>query len=194
MEKTYTAVSFERWVRELVRETPRFIAIDGRGGAGKSTLAAQLAEHLGAPVVHVDDVSWNYSRFDWADELKKGIVDPLLRGLDVNYVPPGWKPHGRTGAIVLPGSAPVVLIEGTGIIRPEFDWKSSVWVAGDMQEQRQRCIDRGEDPAFFDAWQEEEIPFLEHMTPWAYATWIVDGSDVMGDTLAVARLRGQKEP
>ncbi|MCI6206956.1 MAG: hypothetical protein MR654_08625 [Corynebacterium glucuronolyticum] len=59
-EPTYSfaLVEFRKWVSDLVRDTPRFIAIDGRGGAGKSTLAARTADEIGAAVVHVDDVSW----------------------------------------------------------------------------------------------------------------------------------------
>lgn len=187
-EPTYSFadVEFHRWVRDLVRDKPRFIAIDGRGGAGKSTLAARIADEIGAAVVHVDDVSWNFSRFDWAEALQRNIISPLEQGSAVDYRPPGWISHNRSGSIRVPADAPVVIIEGTGIIRPEFDWEASVWVAGDLKAQRQRCVDRGEDPRFFDEWQEEEIPFLDRMEPWANARYIVDGQDVTSETIGVA--------
>lgn len=179
-EPTYrfADVEFRRWVSDLVRGEPRFIAIDGRGGAGKSTLAARIAHEIGAAVVHVDDVSWNFSRFDWGKELQHNIIAPLQRGSAVDYRPPGWISHNRLASIRIPADAPAVIIEGTGTIRPEFDWEASVWVAGDMETQRQRCIDRGEAPTFFDEWQEEEIPFLDRVKPWANARYIVDGRDV----------------
>ncbi|MDD7587008.1 MAG: hypothetical protein SPK00_07080 [Corynebacterium glucuronolyticum] len=179
-------MEFRKWVSDLVRDTPRFIAIDGRGGAGKSTLAARTADEIGAAVVHVDDVSWNFSCFDWADELQRQIVTPLRKGLTVDYKPPGWVSHNRAGSIRVPADVAVVIIEGTGIIRPDFRWEASIWIAGDMEAQLQRCIDRGEAPAFFDEWQKEEIPFLDQIEPWAHARYIVDGQDVTGATIGVA--------
>jgi len=45
------------------------VAIDGPGGAGKSSLANRLAEELGAPVVRTDDfASWE-NPVDWWPEL-----------------------------------------------------------------------------------------------------------------------------
>ena len=37
------------------REQPYVIAIDGRCGSGKTTLATQLSERLGANLIHMDD-------------------------------------------------------------------------------------------------------------------------------------------
>ena len=37
----------------------RIVAIDGQGGAGKSTLASLLAQQLDAPIIQTDDfASW----------------------------------------------------------------------------------------------------------------------------------------
>ncbi len=46
------------------RGRPAVVAIDGRGGAGKSTLAQRL--HVAvtpSAVVHTDDVAWHHSFF-----------------------------------------------------------------------------------------------------------------------------------
>lgn len=46
---------------------PRIVAVDGRGGAGKSTFAGRLAVALGdAPVVHTDDFADRAGRGWWA--------------------------------------------------------------------------------------------------------------------------------
>jgi predicted kinase len=43
----------------------RIVAVDGHGGAGKSSLAQLLSAELGAPVVHTDDfASWD-NPLDW---------------------------------------------------------------------------------------------------------------------------------
>jgi hypothetical protein len=45
---------------------PRVIAIDGRGGAGKTTLADRLRTAVpGSAIVHTDDVAWHHAYFDW---------------------------------------------------------------------------------------------------------------------------------
>lgn len=66
----------------------RIVAIDGRGGAGKSTLAARLSELLGgAPVVHTDDfASWD-NPIDWWPELLAQVLEPLARGDAASFVP-----------------------------------------------------------------------------------------------------------
>ena len=49
----------------IARGATRITAVDGPGGAGKSTLAAALAVELGAQLVHTDDfASWE-NRLDW---------------------------------------------------------------------------------------------------------------------------------
>ncbi|HXR12510.1 MAG TPA: hypothetical protein VN770_09460, partial [Gaiellaceae bacterium] len=43
----------------------RIVAVDGAGGAGKSSLAERLASRLGASIVHTDDfASWD-NPVDW---------------------------------------------------------------------------------------------------------------------------------
>ena len=47
----------------------RLIAIDGPGGAGKTTLAARMAEELKAAVIHTDEfASWD-NPIDWWPEM-----------------------------------------------------------------------------------------------------------------------------
>lgn len=174
---------FDQWLRALLACHPRWIAIDGRGGAGKSTLAARMSDVTGAPVVYVDDVSWSFSRFGWAEELKENIVAPVNAGEAVDYRPPGWVTHNRPGSIRVPGRCPLVIIEGTGLLRPELEWDTGVWVAGDLEALRARCIERGEDPNFYDDWQVEELPFIENSRPWLRADDVVDGSNLLGETI-----------
>ena len=60
--------------------TTRIVAVDGPGGAGKSTLAERLAAALeNAPVVHTDDfASWD-NPLDWWPRLLKDVLEPLSR-------------------------------------------------------------------------------------------------------------------
>src|SRR5215212_9991964 len=59
----------------------RIVAVDGPGGAGKSTLAAALAAELDAPVVHTDDfASWD-NPLDWWPRAIHQVLEPLTRDL-----------------------------------------------------------------------------------------------------------------
>ena len=159
---------------------PRVIAIDGRGAAGKSTLAERLAAIVPASaVVHTDDIAWNQAYFDWGNLLAENVLRPLRRGEAVGFRPPAWIAHGRAGAINVPAGLDVVWVEGTGIIRGELAGliDASIWMQGDLDEQERRLVARdGDSPAMQQhvaAWLAEEIPFLAREQPWATATVVV---------------------
>jgi len=99
------------------------IAIDGRCGSGKTTLAARLAAELGCPVIHTDDyylpldrrcAGWEKkpaANIDF-DRLRNQLLLPLHRGEAAEYRPYSC----REGAYLQPApvpSAPVILVEGS---------------------------------------------------------------------------------
>src|SRR4028119_12345 len=75
---------------------PLLVAIDGRGGAGKSTLVDRLRTAVpGSGVVHTDDIAWNHACFDWGDLMVEGVLRPLPRGEAVAVRPAAWIAHHR---------------------------------------------------------------------------------------------------
>ncbi|WP_232234650.1 uridine kinase [Actinoplanes sp. N902-109] len=161
---------------------PRVIAIDGRGGAGKTTLAERFRAVVpDAAVVHTDDVAWNHAFFDWGELLAEHILRPLHQGAAVSYRPEAWAAHDRPGSITVPAGTGFVLVEGTGVIRQELAawFDASVWMQGDLDEQERRLAVRDGDSAeqreHVANWLREELPFLAREQPWARATMIVGG-------------------
>ncbi|MFJ2739553.1 uridine kinase [Streptomyces sp. NPDC087440] len=161
---------------------PRLIAIDGRGGSGKTTLAALLSAAVPhSAVVHTDDLAWNHAYFAWAELLATHILRPLHRGEPVDFRPGAWTAHGRPGSITVPATAPVVWVEGTGAVRAELaGWlDASVWMQGDLDAQERRTTLRDGDATpqreHVTNWLREETPFLARERPWEHATLIVGG-------------------
>ncbi len=166
--------------------------IDGRGGAGKSTLAAALAGEASrsgrlSAVVATDDVAWHHSRFGWHDLLVTHIIEPFLAGDGVHCRPPGWVAKGRGGAVQVSAGTRLLFVEGTGALTDATARLAdfSVWGTGDVGEQRRRGIARevaagaqhqAAVTRFWDDWQTEERPFLESRRPWDLADLVVLGT------------------
>jgi hypothetical protein len=170
---------------------PRIVAVDGRSGSGKTTVAERLRTAVpDAEVVHTDDIAWWHSRFGWHDLMIDGVLEPLHRGQSVHYQPPAWASRGRAGQIDVSAQASLVIIEGVGAARREVTHllDAVVWVQSDLSEAKRRGIlrDGGDAPAMeqWQAWMSEEIPFLAADRPWERATIIVAGTpDVTYDLI-----------
>src|SRR6476469_8165080 len=101
-------------------DRPWIVAVDGRSGSGKSTVANLLHQSVAASaIVHTDDVAWHHSFFDWTNLLLENILKPLRDGKAVRYQPPGWQQLGRPGAIEVPADLDLVVVEGVGASRSE---------------------------------------------------------------------------
>ncbi|HTD17147.1 MAG TPA: hypothetical protein VK673_18325 [Chthoniobacterales bacterium] len=162
---------------------PWILAVDGRSGSGKSTVAALLQRSVPASaIVHTDDVAWHHSFFDWSDLLVEGILKPLRNGRAVSYRPPGWDKRGRPGAIEAAAGLDLVIVEGVGASRTEvMPWiDCALWVQSGLEEAERRGIarDGGTEGArdFWREWGAQEFDFLQRQRPWERATVIVNGT------------------
>lgn len=161
------------------------IAIDGRSGGGKTTLARGLARELNAALLSTDDFAWWHSLFDWTQMLLENAVAPLRLGLPVEYTPDAWTERGRPGCISARASE-FVVIEGVGALqtamREQVD--VAIWVQSDAEEAKRRGLirdlDERPDPAeaerFWNEWQTAENEFQQAQKSWAIADWWVCGT------------------
>ncbi|WP_017178600.1 GNAT family N-acetyltransferase [Actinomyces timonensis] len=171
---------------------PAIIAIDGRGGSGKTTLTTALAAAVpGAQAFHLDDLIWNEPLYDW-DQLYVDTLTQLRQAGSLDLVPDKWREHGREGSIRIPAGSPLVLIEGTGAglaaVSGLID--AHVWVqtGDDVAERRgiKRDIAEGvngdaeESVRFWHWWMAGERSFFAKDRPWQRADVIVSGDAPTG--------------
>lgn len=186
---TWRVISLREFVRLVLDSAgptvgrPPVVAIDGRSGSGKTTVAARLEAALpGAATVHTDDVAWCHSRFGWDDLMIGGILEPLHQGDPVSYRPPAWLERSRGGSIAVPARASMAIIEGVGAGRRELAPMIDVvvWVQSDAVEAERRGIrrDGGDEDAVqrWNEWMAEERPFLARDRPWQRAAVVVLGT------------------
>ncbi|MEI6448177.1 MAG: hypothetical protein WCO96_09930 [Actinomycetes bacterium] len=146
----------------------RVLAIDGRSGAGKSSLAAQVASLIEAPVVSLE-----YLYGGWGDlaggveRLRAAVLEPLARG-DLAAIPQfDWMANswGTPFELDPPG---VLVVEGVGSLAPSPSALVGVgvWLEAPEEVRRRRAElrDGGAFASFWDQWaaQEDELLALGH--------------------------------
>jgi uridine kinase len=144
------------------------VAIDGFGGAGKSTFAAQLAEHLGVEVVHTDDfASWEVP-LEWWPRLLEEVLSPLVVGDPARFQRYDWDARALAEWHEIEPSG-IVLVEGVSSSRDEFRpyLSYAVWIDTPRDVRLRRGLERdGVDAADQwanwmadeDAWAAAQLP------------------------------------
>jgi pantothenate kinase len=196
VEGTWTVRDVRLVVRRLLDaagntgDRPVMVAVDGRSGSGKSTIAERIAALVpGSVVVHTDDVAWEESFFGWDAVLSNHVLGPAREGAAVSYRPAAWERLGRAGSIDIPSGTTLLLVEGVGASRASLvdRYDATVWVSADEQERRRRGVARDvvlgrtevEAEEFWDTWQSEEDPFLAADRPWERATVVSCGTPAL---------------
>ncbi|WP_346927582.1 aminodeoxychorismate synthase component I, partial [uncultured Arthrobacter sp.] len=147
---------------------PVIIAIDGRSGAGKTTLAIELAarlrEHHKVSLFHLEDIypGWN-GLAAGIERYASTVLAPLHRGEPADWVSWDWTAHydGDTRT-TLP--AEIVLVEGVGAAaeaaRPYL--AAVIWADSPEQDRRRRALARdGESyEPYWDEWAAQEQEWL----------------------------------
>jgi uridine kinase len=156
------------------------VAIDGAGGAGKSTLAAGIAEHSeSAYVVCLDDFArpsapgWDQGRF------RHQVLSPLLAGQDGCYQRWDWPTDAGAEWHRVPAGG-IVIIEGVSSTRSELGvhWDLTIWVDTPRAIRLERGISRdGESmrSKWTDVWMPEEDAYITAQRPAEKVDLVVNG-------------------
>lgn len=156
----------------------KILAVDGLGGAGKSTLAAALATRLAAPIVQTDDfASWDQP-LDWWPRLLAEVLEPLSRNEACRFRRTDWEGTGREEWVAVE-PADVVILEGVGASRAVFRpfVTCAVWVETPREERLRRGLERDGEAArqrWLD-WMAEEDDYVAREQPRLRADVVVSG-------------------
>ena len=152
-----------------------FVGIGGRGGAGKSTLAAAID---GAQIVGTDEF-WDGDGFD-LERLRNEVFEPLLAGRAARFASWVWAER-RPGPIrtIMPDG--IVVVEGVcalhRLFRDAYDVR--VWVEAPYDVRLARGLARDGDAArstWVDHWMPSEDRYVERDDPISAADLVIDGS------------------
>ena len=154
------------------------VGIDGCGGAGKSTLAANLAALLpGASIVHTDDFAGWDTPVDWWPRLVDQVLAPLSRGEVGLYQRYDW--DLRQLAEWHQVNSPIVIVEGVTATREEFRHflAYSIWVDCPRELRLRRGLERDgrEAEPLWREWMAAEDRYCQAQHPRDRADLIVSG-------------------
>lgn len=143
----------------------RVVCIDGRAGAGKTSLAAELAAFLepAGPVstVHMDDLYEGWSGLPTVvDHIRHQLVDPWVAGEPGRLAAWEWHLGLRLDPVPV-ALTPIVLLEGVGSWSRRIDdvVTTLVWVECDEATRRRRAMlrDGGVLDLRWDTWAADEV-------------------------------------
>ncbi len=154
------------------------MAIEGRSGAGKTVLAKRVADVLGCPVVHMDDLYPGWEGLAASVPLvREWVLEPLSRGRDPRLRRYDWE-HGRyAGWEHIPVGA-TLLIEGCGSGARELRAFLSllVWVEAPDPIRQQRLAKRWDAEVYAphrSMWAAQEEAFYAEHHPRAHADLVI---------------------
>nr|WP_314841696.1 hypothetical protein [uncultured Microbacterium sp.] len=168
-------------VRALAVANP-VVLIDGRSGAGKSSLAAKLVEQW--PVVgRVQLIALDslYPGWDGLDDgvarALDGILRPHGRGLIGTWHRWDWNRHADAEAHAVDPSLGVIL-EGSGVLTPVTARLADVrvWVESEERPRKARALARDGETyrPHWDRWAAQEVRHVERDRPQVLATRVVE--------------------
>ena len=157
----------------------RVVAVDGRSGSGKTSLAMALAAELGAPVVSLEYLYGGWDGLERGiDMLVSAVLEPLAAGRAARVPRYDWIAAAWDTPWTLEPPA-VLIVEGVGAgARRAAAYESLlIWTEAPASVRKTRALDRdGETFApYWDAWGAQEDEMLAREGTPQRADVIIDG-------------------
>ncbi|HET8601694.1 MAG TPA: (d)CMP kinase [Segeticoccus sp.] len=157
------------------------VAVDGPSGSGKTTLGRQLAEALGAVLVHMDDLYQGWDGLaDSPGQLEQHLLAPRARGERAAYRSFDWRANRPDGWHEVPPSRFLVL-EGAGSsAEPAAAHLALViWVQAATTVRRARALDRDGETyrPHWDRWAAQEAALFPRDRTRDRADVVIDTSE-----------------
>lgn len=170
-----------------LKRKPMLVAIDGFGGAGKTTIAQKLKDMLGnAYVVGIDDFiikeklteqTADKSYFD-RKRLEQEVLKPAREGKQIAYRRLEWVENTLSTPVVVP-DIDYLIIEGISSTHPDiaqyFDVKIWVDTPIDIAKERGHARDgSNENAQHWDLWVANDLRYQEKYHPERQADFIIE--------------------
>jgi hypothetical protein len=158
----------------------RVLAVDGRSGAGKTSLAAGLRAALGAPVVALEELYGGWDGLErGVDLLVSAVLEPLSAGRAArvpryDWVAAAWD----TPWVLEPPGLLIVEGVGAGARRAAAYASVLVWMEAPESVRKKRALDRdGETFApHWDTWAAQEDAMLAREHTPDRADFLIDAA------------------
>lgn len=173
------------------------IAIDGRGGSGKTTITSKIQTELGISVqiVHMDDFYYPSSKrtklatqfdynFDW-QRLELQVLKPLTNGFNSNFKKYNWNKDKLDGSNkIIPTG--LIIIEGCYCLQQNLQkyYDLKIWVETDKKTAFQRGLNRdlilknsldlNQKIASWHEWQRLEDIYISKTDPTSTANFVIN--------------------
>lgn len=155
------------------------LGIGGFGGAGKSTLARQVADRIPGTQIVSTDAFWTGSSFD-LERLRTHVLDHLLAGSIAQFDEWNWATKTTNpGRWVHPEG--LIIVEGVCALHQMFrnDLSVRVWVDAPRHVRLERGVARDGEQSrstWETVWMPNELAYVERDDPLACAHMVVDGT------------------
>lgn len=174
------------------QDAPVLLAIDGRCGSGKTTLAIWLAQQLHCPVLHTDDFYLPLSARceNWQQQpganmdfyrLRQEVLQPLLCAQPAQYRAYSCAAGAFLPPAPLPG-APLTILEGSYSLHPalQTDFAVRVFVTcpPDVQAARLQAREGARYTQFVQRWIPLEEGYFAAHDPAARCDFVLDTADI----------------
>ncbi|MEK7620469.1 MAG: hypothetical protein AAB413_04520 [Patescibacteria group bacterium] len=172
-------VSFDELAKRITsapcKHHQRIVAIDGGGGAGKTTFASHLQQAIkGSRVIKIDDfyrppqlrtpllsTKIINPNFDW-DRLRTSVLEAVKEDREIRFQLYDFKAGTLSGEVITISSYATIIVEGVWSLQEAFidycDYR--IWLEAPSDIRLERGVARdGEE--FRKVWQDEWIPIDE---------------------------------